>query len=381
MSIMRNVAVSLALATVLVQAVSTQAQSKKIHEQVDPYTGLSTLLLEVPTHTCPGDPSVGPHDPTVHLLFSASQTGGAVSYFITPELDHGSVFSIRIKGTMDTLIDGSVSSFNTPTGSSVVTNYDGDRSYLHETIPFLVSQADMAKLTHAESFQFRINGTHQSLQRCIDAKGLRDLAEFLSASSEYSAVAPQSPTTAQTALNPSQPQIREEVDSQTHLKRVSLGGIETHACPGGPSLGQHDPAIDLTLIAEQHPDNTVKYFLATGMTPDSPLNLRHKDSLDVQMDGVTYTFATPHGSMVDLERDETGRPFTHESINFHVDRRHFVAMAQAKEVQLSINAPQQVIQRCVDGNQLKDVTSLLGIAAGYYTNRAGSDARKLARPE
>jgi hypothetical protein len=70
---MRNIAFSLALATVLAQAATTQAQSKKIHEQVDPYTGLRTLFLEVSTRTCPGDASLGLHDPVVHLLFSASE--------------------------------------------------------------------------------------------------------------------------------------------------------------------------------------------------------------------------------------------------------------------------------------------------------------------
>jgi hypothetical protein len=127
------------------------------------------------------------------------------------------------------------------------------------------------------------------------------------------------------------------------------------------------------LIAEQHPDHTVKYFIATELTPDVPLNLRHKDSLDVQMDGVTYTFSTPHGSLVDTEHDENGRSFVHETVDFHVDRRHFAAMVATKELQFRINAPQRSVERCVDGSQLKDVTTLLGTASGYYTNRAGAD--------
>jgi hypothetical protein len=370
---MRNIAFSLALATVLAQAATTQAQSKKIHEQVDPYTGLRTLFLEVSTRTCPGDASLGLHDPVVHLLFSASESNGPVSYFITPELDHGGVLSIRTNDTMDTLVDGKVGRLSTPTGSTVVTSYEGDHSYIHETIPFSIAQADLEQLANAEWFQFRINGTRQSVQRCTDAKALRDLAEFISAASEYAKAVPQVSSQSQPVLGQWQPHIVEDSNTASHLKSVRLTGIETHACGGAAALSPHDPAIELTLSAEQRPDRTVKYFVTTSLTPDSPLSLHRKDSLDLRLDGVTYTFSTPHGSLVGVEKDAQGMSYIHESIDFHVDRRNFAALAKANEIQFQINAPQQSIQRCVDSSQLKDVTALLGIAAGYYDNRAGTD--------
>jgi hypothetical protein len=114
---------------------TTSAQSKNIREDVDPYSGLHTLFLEVPTRTCPDDPGLHEHDPDVHLLFSANENpDGTVYYFLTPTLDRGYTLNTRPNDTMDTLIDGLPGSFTTPLGSTVVTQYSGGRSYLHETL-------------------------------------------------------------------------------------------------------------------------------------------------------------------------------------------------------------------------------------------------------
>jgi hypothetical protein len=124
------------LAPFLLIAAASLAQSKNIHEQVDPYNGHKTLLLEVSTRTCPGDPPLRDHDPTVHILFSTTQNpDGTTAYFLTPELDHGSTLNVRANGTLDALIDNTVATFHTPAGSTIRTSYDAGLSYLHETIP------------------------------------------------------------------------------------------------------------------------------------------------------------------------------------------------------------------------------------------------------
>ncbi len=168
--------------------VSAVAQSKNIHEDVDPYNGRKTLFLEVATRACPGDPKLEQHDPVVTLLFSASQRpDGGVAYFLTPELDYGNSLNVAKKGTMDVLIDGEVGEFRTPAGSTVGTAYErnGGRSYLHETIPFAVNRMDFVKLSKAGNFQFRVNGARARVQRCTDAKHMQDLQEFLDAAAMY----------------------------------------------------------------------------------------------------------------------------------------------------------------------------------------------------
>ena len=176
-----------AFAFVFVFPAFGSSHSKNIHEDIDPYSGLKTLFLEVQTHTCPGDPSPAPHDPEVHLLFAATQRPDhGVAYYITPELDRGSALNLRHRQTMDTLIDGVVGSLTTKNGSTVVTSYDTrTHSYLHETIPFAVERALLETLSRANTFQFRVNGSRQSIQRCTDAKHLHDLPEFLDASLQY----------------------------------------------------------------------------------------------------------------------------------------------------------------------------------------------------
>jgi hypothetical protein len=223
---------------------TTSAQSKNIREDVDPYSGLHTLFLEVPTRTCPDDPGLHEHDPDVHLLFSANENpDGTVYYFLTPTLDRGYTLNTRPNDTMDTLIDGLPGSFTTPLGSTVVTQYSGGRSYLHETIPFFVTPDELANISLAHWFQFRVNGSKRVVQRCIDAKHLRDLPEFLSAASEYGP--PQTSAPQQAAPT---------VKSRPELKALKLEDIATEACPGEPALGPQDADVRLTISANQHGD-------------------------------------------------------------------------------------------------------------------------------
>jgi hypothetical protein len=175
-----------AIIAALILTLPALAQSKNIREDIDPYTKRRTLFLEVPTRACPGDPPVGFHDPEVHLLFTASETPDrSVLYFVTAELDHGHGLNLSKNGTMNTLTDGVPGLLSTPAGSTVVTAYWGDRSYLHETIPFAVTIADLETLSHAAFFQFRVNGPRQAVQRCVEGRRFHDLPEFLSAASDY----------------------------------------------------------------------------------------------------------------------------------------------------------------------------------------------------
>jgi len=163
------------------------AQSKHIHEEVDPYSHLRTLFLgDVTTKACPEDPPLGLHDPVVELIFGVfEKPDHTVEYFLTADLTGGPVLNLRKGDTMDSLMDGGVGWFVTPMGSTVNTIYRGDRSYVHETIPFHVERGNLEFLSQAKTFQFRVNGPRGAVQRCTDAKRLRDLAEFLDAAAVY----------------------------------------------------------------------------------------------------------------------------------------------------------------------------------------------------
>jgi len=61
------------LAVLLVAAPRLNArESRHIHETTDPYSGQSTLTLDVDTSHCAGSPSQGSTE--VHLLISATVT-------------------------------------------------------------------------------------------------------------------------------------------------------------------------------------------------------------------------------------------------------------------------------------------------------------------
>jgi hypothetical protein len=330
---------------------SAQAQSKNIHEQTDPYTGLRSLFLEVGTHTCPGDQSPGLHDPEVHLLLSATQNPDrSVSYFLTPELDHaGYSLNLRKNGTMDTLLGDAAGSYTTLAGSTTTTQYSGDHSYLHETIPFNVSQDDLTKLSSAEWFQFRINGSRQDVQRCTDAKHLRDVAEFVHAAASFGPPAALAPVT----------------ESDNSLKSFSVDAIPTFACSGDAALSSRDPGVQLTIVAEQHADHTVKYFIVTDLGELKPLNLPNKSTLEVKIDGLAQAFHNPHPSTVETLVDPDGHSFVHETVAFHVDRRDILALAKSSTFEFRIDGA-RAIRRCTDAANLKQLAGFISDTATLY---------------
>jgi hypothetical protein len=162
-------------------------QSKHIHEVTDPYNGRKTLTLaDISTRACPGDPSIGPHDGDLYLSVTATQLPNhQVAFFLGVDIYHGPILSLHNKITMDSSMDGGIGYFLTSEGSTVNNVYQGGRSTIHEFIPFHVTPQNLEVLAHTNTFQFRVNGDRQPLQRCTYAKNLRDLPEFLDAAKDY----------------------------------------------------------------------------------------------------------------------------------------------------------------------------------------------------
>jgi len=343
------------------------AQSKNIHENTDPYTGLRTLFLEVSTRTCPGDPSPGLHDPDVHLLLTAAQNPDhTVSYFITPELDHaGYTLNLHAKDTMDTLINGVPGSFTTPAGSTTTNLYSGNRSYRHETIPFSVSEADLAKLSTADWFQFRVNGARQDVQRCTDARRLRDVAEFVHAAASYG-----SPVEATVAAQPAvlHGNLLEQSNPDSGLKTLTLAGVPAQLCPGSPAPDAYDPQqVIVRLTANQRSDGGVWYFIETDMSHGDPLNLRRKATLEARFADGAETFHTINGSDLVTAPDADGNPAQHETIAFHVHAPDLIALGKTPLTEFTIHGNSHNLQRCVRSDQFPDLNEFLSISSGYKT--------------
>jgi hypothetical protein len=342
------------------------AQSKNIHENVDPYTGLRTLFLEVGSRTCPGDPSPGLHDPEVHLLFTAMENPDhTVSYLLAPELDRANYsLGLRASGTMDTLIDGVPGGFTTTSGSTT-TNYAGNRSYRHETIPFNLGPDDLVRLSKADWFQFRINGPRQDVQRCTDAKHLRDVAEFLDAAAGYGP--PQSDVQPGEDAGPPRP-FTEKVNSATHRKTLTFANIPTQTCAGDPSPGMPGTEVRLAISANQRSDGGVWYFIATDLYGGGDLNLPRGGNIDIKMDGKTSVFHTINGSLRSYATDAVGRPVPEETTAFHVHQPNLIALSKASAVEIRVTGPDGAaggLHRCVAADQLSKLGAFIGIAAGY----------------
>lgn len=338
------------------------AQSRHIHEQADPYTGLRTLFLEVSTGRCSGDPSLGPHDPVVHLLFSASESReGPTAYFLTPELDHGYTLNVPHRGTMDTLIDGVPGGFATADGSTVTTQYAAGGSYPHETIPYAVSKDDLLKLASAEYFQFRVNGPKRMVQRCTDAKHLRDLAEFVQASLAYAS--------SSAAGGPSAPPspLYADTDPDTNLRTLKLTNIATKACAGDPPIGAGDPAVEVDLTANERKDGNVWYFFTVDITHGPELNLKRGDHIEVTTDKKTSVFNTINGSREYSAPEPGGAMVTHESIAFHLHQANLVAMGRSDGVEFRITGSGATLHRCIAPEEFKQLSQFLGIADTYIT--------------
>ena len=163
-------------------------QSKHIHEDTDPYSGQTTLTLDVGTGRCPDGPSIGPYASQVHLLISATQLAPhQVAYNLTTDLAFGSIVTPGKNGTLDTLMDGLPAQLPLAGQRSKWRERDAFNRHPHnrEMIPYDISLAYLDSLANAKLFQFRINGTSHSVERCATARQLRDLHEFLDAAATY----------------------------------------------------------------------------------------------------------------------------------------------------------------------------------------------------
>lgn len=359
------------LVSLLTLAAPACAESKNIHENTDPYTGLRTLFLEVSTRTCPGDPSRGPHDPDVHLLFTAMEDPDhTVSYFLAPELDDaGYTLNLRTRGTMDTLIDGTAGTLVTPAGSSTTNRFDINHTYLHETIPFTLTRADLNRLSTAETFQFRINGQRYAVQRCTDAKHLRDLIEFASAASEYGPPAslassvPQPGSASQPTLT-SQPSnvpapFIEHINPTNNLKTLTLPNIPTQPCPDEPN--PQDAAVALTISANQREAGRVWFYITTDLSRGSSLGVPRGGTIPIQLDGSPRTLHSIKGSVITHDADAT----PHEMTSFHVSREVIAALTNTSRFEFTVNGPTGPIHLCAQPAPFQHLANFLRIAATY----------------
>jgi len=365
---MKKPALSLAFSALLLMlAPATFAQSKNIHEQTDPYTGLRSLFLEVGTRTCPGDRSPNPHDPEVHLLLTAVENKDhSVSYFLAPELDHASYsLSLRKNDTMDTLEDQVPGNFITVAGSTTTTLYSGRDGYRHETIPFNISQADLAKLSSTQWFQFRVNGQRQDVQRCTDAKHLRDVAEFLHTASELGSPAEPAQPIDPTPHNLSGT-LFERANPDSGLKTLTLAGVPAVACPNTPAPDPNDPAdILLRITANQRADGGVWYFIEADMSHGDPLNLRRKATLEAKFADGSETFHTINGSELVNAPDADGNSAQHETVAFHVHEPGLIALGKTQLIEFTIQGNSHALHRCIRSEQFPQLNEFLTIAAGY----------------
>jgi hypothetical protein len=148
----------------------------------DPYTHLKTAVLSgIPTDACKGDPSLAFGADVVTILIGASQDkDGGVNYWFTTETSlHYQPLHVLAGGKVSVLIDGKPTEFFTPVGSTY-SRYDSPFGPQQvETDNFKISRADIEKISHASSLQFRVEGSQRTLQRCATQKHLIAGAELL----------------------------------------------------------------------------------------------------------------------------------------------------------------------------------------------------------
>jgi hypothetical protein len=183
---MKHIAAILSLLLLFIPSSQARTESKRIREQVDPYNGRRTLLLTgIPTRPCSGDP---PRGGDITLSITAVQLPyHQVSFLLATDIASGPFLDLRDGSTMDTIMDHGIGYLVTTHGSSINSTYDRyeRRSHTHEYIPFHVTSENLMVLARSKTFEFRINGDRQAVQRCATKKDLRDLAEFLDAAREY----------------------------------------------------------------------------------------------------------------------------------------------------------------------------------------------------
>lgn len=181
---MRRLFRPLAALTLACMAATLHAASSGIHEDIDPNTGLKTLMLaDVHTHNCPG---VSTLSGDLNLVFTAHQLGAnQVEYTLSADLASGTRLNIRHGDTLDMLTDG------VPGRLIAADNEQAGHEHAHhvilirETVPFNITREQLESLGRAQVFQFTLNGKNASLERCVYAKDLKDLPEFLDVAWTY----------------------------------------------------------------------------------------------------------------------------------------------------------------------------------------------------
>ncbi len=181
---MRKLVHTITVIALACTVVVSYAASPKVREGVDPTSGLKTLfLMDVHTHNCPSVSSV-PAD--LKLVFIAQQTDDhRVLYSLSPALTSSMRFNIRRGDTMDTLTDGNPGQLIAVLKELAGHEHAHHAIYVHETVPFPMTREQLETLSKAQVFQFTLNGKNNSVERCVYAKDLKDLAEFLDAAKTY----------------------------------------------------------------------------------------------------------------------------------------------------------------------------------------------------
>jgi hypothetical protein len=168
-------------------AVQADAGSKRLQETVDPYNGQKSLTLEVDTGRCVVETSPDPNAYShVRLILSAiQQPQGDIVYALVVDMDGGHKIHPGKHGEMETVIDGAHGELHPLADKSYwrEPNSFSRGRHMRETIPFGVDRDFVAALAKAQTFQFRVVAADTTLERCTDAKKLRDLNDFLGMSS------------------------------------------------------------------------------------------------------------------------------------------------------------------------------------------------------
>jgi hypothetical protein len=173
------------LATMTLGFISLQAgagNTKHVREEVDPYSGLKTVSVNIDTHPCMTQTTSDPNPSHVRLVVSAIESkGGVVDYALIVDMTGGHWIHPGKHGFMETIADGTHDVLY-PVAEKSKWNersaFTGER-HIRETIPFGIDRNFITSLSSAKAFQFRVIAADTTLERCTDAKHMRDLQEFL----------------------------------------------------------------------------------------------------------------------------------------------------------------------------------------------------------
>lgn len=160
----------------------TAKPSKHIHEDIDPYSGERTLTLEIGTDRCTAEASPVANKAYVVLLLSATGIQGqGAAFAMSVDLAYGHTVRTGHYALLDTSTDG-VSAQLYPLAQKTKWTernaFTGNR-HVHQLLPFGVSRDYLDSLANAKTFQFRVSAGDATLERCVRARELHDLREFL----------------------------------------------------------------------------------------------------------------------------------------------------------------------------------------------------------